>query len=523
MGNSKISFIVCSTLIILLSSHNSFSQPEINQNGYNKFYYGNGQISSEGNMVNGKPDGYWITYYINGKIKSEGNRRNFLLDSLWVFFDEDGDTVKKINYLNGQKNGYYYTYEYLLVDEKKTGGLISMELYVADTKQGVSYYYYPNGKLEKTITFDKNIRSGISRVFDEEDGRLISIIEYLNDYPINKQYINRIDKRGNKQGTWKYFNEKWILLKEENYQNGKLHGYVREYNSKGKVIKSVRYENGIEVPDIIEKDSLKVDIISEFDTTGYMKKSGAYRNGVPVGIHKEFNEKGEIIKSVEYDDLGNIVGNGIVDGRNHKQGYWKEFYSSGELKSEGEYINNRRNGKWKFYFKSGKLEQEGTYNKGKANGLWKWFYENGQIEREENFLNGKEEGQMIEYNSDGKIITKGEYLDGYEEGEWFYHVGDHTETGIYRAGIMEGIWKHYYENGKIRYEGNYILGNPDGRHRQYYDNGKLKEDGYYSVGKKDGNWKKYDNAGNLIMLITYENGVEKKIDGIKILKEKEKN
>ena len=46
-----------------------FSQT--NPNGFNKFYYDNGALSSEGNMKDGKPDGYWKNYYKNGKTTPE--------------------------------------------------------------------------------------------------------------------------------------------------------------------------------------------------------------------------------------------------------------------------------------------------------------------------------------------------------------------------------------------------------------------------------------------------------------------
>ena len=52
-------------------------QQEIIPDGYNKFYFPNGRISSEGTMRGGKPDGYWKSYYDNGQLKSEGNRRLF--------------------------------------------------------------------------------------------------------------------------------------------------------------------------------------------------------------------------------------------------------------------------------------------------------------------------------------------------------------------------------------------------------------------------------------------------------------
>ncbi|MBP5782526.1 MAG: hypothetical protein J6W04_03195, partial [Bacteroidales bacterium] len=41
-----------------------------------QFFYPNGKVvSSEGFMVDGKPDGYWKSYYENGNLKSEGNRK----------------------------------------------------------------------------------------------------------------------------------------------------------------------------------------------------------------------------------------------------------------------------------------------------------------------------------------------------------------------------------------------------------------------------------------------------------------
>ena len=71
---------------------------QTNPNGYNKFYYDNGALSSEGNMKDGKPDGYWKNYYKNGKIKTEGNRKDFLLDSIWKFYSENGKITKSISY-----------------------------------------------------------------------------------------------------------------------------------------------------------------------------------------------------------------------------------------------------------------------------------------------------------------------------------------------------------------------------------------------------------------------------------------
>jgi antitoxin component YwqK of YwqJK toxin-antitoxin module len=76
-------FLFCLSVI-------SFSQTKTNENGYNIFYYANGQKSSEGNLRNGKPDGDWKTYYENGNLKSEVNRKEFQMDSMWKFYNDQG-------------------------------------------------------------------------------------------------------------------------------------------------------------------------------------------------------------------------------------------------------------------------------------------------------------------------------------------------------------------------------------------------------------------------------------------------
>ena len=51
------------TLIILFLFFNFisdiYSQDDVDPNGYNTFYYTDGNISSEGNLKDGKPDGFW--------------------------------------------------------------------------------------------------------------------------------------------------------------------------------------------------------------------------------------------------------------------------------------------------------------------------------------------------------------------------------------------------------------------------------------------------------------------------------
>jgi len=486
----------------------------VNENGFNRFFYPNGQVASEGMMVNGKPDGYWKTYYVTGVLKSEGNRKNFLLDSIWLFYTSTGDTLEKISYMYGKKNGY--SYKYGKPEDRarsKNGNIIAKELYINDKKEGKSYYYYPTGELKETVQFVNGMREGISMEYDRE-GTVITLMEYRNDRLVERQRINRRDEKGNKQGTWIELYEDGSVRREINYTDNVMDGIYREFDREGNLVMILHYKDG-RIKDDVVTEGQPLEIRQTFYENGMIKTSGAYRNNIPVGIHRAYNERGEVIASEIYNEKGEIVSKGIVTEQGERNGSWVDYYPGGIKKAEGEYRNNRRSGRWVFYTETGRTEQEGEYRNGLENGTWKWYYPDGSLWREEEYFNGKEDGMATEYAEDGSIIAQGDYVEGEKEGEWTYVVGDHQEKGSYLVGLREGEWNHFYEDGTLKFRGNYVQGNPDGWHYYHYPDGTLMEEQYYAKGIKERNWKKYDKTGHLILTVTYRNNQEYRINGIR--------
>src|SRR5690606_10075615 len=129
-----------------------------------------------------------------------GKRTNFLLDSIWVVYDQVGDTTEKISYLYGKKNGYYQKYK----KDPSAGGvyLWSRELYAGDIKEGTAWIYFPDGKIQQIITYNRGKKEGLSREYDKE-GNVITLFEYNNDFLVSRERINRFDSKGLKQGSWK--------------------------------------------------------------------------------------------------------------------------------------------------------------------------------------------------------------------------------------------------------------------------------------------------------------------------------
>lgn len=498
--------------ITLVTSTLLFSQTQDNMSdGYKVFKYPNGAVSGEGLIRNGKPDGFWKSYYVTGVKKSEGKRTNFLLDSIWLFYDQTGDTIEKINYLFGKKNGYYFTYK---KDPAEGLYIWSKELFAGDKKEGIAYIYFPDHKIKQTFIYNSGKKEGLSKEFDEE-GTVITLLEYRNDFLVSREKINRTDNNKLKQGDWKEFYPSGGKKSEKTYKDDKLHGYYKEYDIKDNLILTMLYDNGSIVKSNVE-DQPDIEIVNKYDQSGKLIYSGPYRNKVPVGIHREYSADGKVMNSKIYNDNGLMLSEGIVNEAGNKNGKWKDYYPSGKVQAEGQYTDNRKSGIWKFYNESEKVEQTGSFNNERPDGMWKWYYEDGSLLREEEYFQGQRDGAYTEYSRNREIIAQGQYSDGEKNGDWEYKSENNIEEGKYITGLRDGVWKSYYPDGKLRFKGNFSQGNADGTHFYYYENGKLKEERYYKMGLREKSWKKFDEDGKLLLSIGYKNDVEVSINGVRI-------
>jgi len=493
--------------MFLFISNYLFSQSnnDIISNGYNIFYADDSTIISEGTMRNGKPDGYWKNYYKNGIIKSEGNRKNYLLDSLWKFYDEDGKIILDINYKLGKKNGIRSTYQ---------GDEIIEENFVDDIKQGNTIVYFPNGKIKMKTPFVNGLEEGVTREYSIE-GNIVQLITYKRGYITDRERINRYDSDNLPHGKWKWFNDdETIVLLEGSFKHGLKHGYFKEYDEDGNLISVTKYVDGEKYEKA--EELLKLEVRTDYYPSGKAKVIATYNaDGLPEGVRREYNENGEVEKSFIFRN-GTLIGEGIFTDSGHKQGNWKEYFNDGKIKAIGSYTDNLREGLWKYYYKNGQLEEIGKYVAGVPDSNWIWYHKNGKILRKEVFYNGLADGMLTEYDNDENIVTQGDYIEGKKEGHWIYIVGDAKEEGEYSENMRNGLWKIYYGDGSLMFEGKFIDDNPNGEHIWYWQNGKIKNRGSYVMGRKKGDWKKYDESGIPIIIISYSGGKEVKYDGISI-------
>lgn len=502
---------VLTTLLLIFFLVPCKAQDSLVRDGLQRFYYQNGQVSSEGTMRDGKPDGYWKSFYENGILKSEGNRKKFLLDSLWRFYNELGAATLEINYLEGRKNGIKTTY----LDQETI-----RENFVNDIKDGLTRIYRPDGTLKQEIPFVKGLEQGIGKEYGP-DGTVITITEYKKGFISDRIKINRRDRNNLRQGTWMTFYANGRVMQEGTYRNDKKHGYFKDYAENGDLIRVQKYVDDKLQPEAAEVQ--KLDVRNEYYPNGVVKSTSMYRNDILEGIRTEYDENGKILRSTEFLS-GYVIGEGVVLADGTKDGPWREYYIDGSLKAEGNYEGGKKTGPWKYYHSNGKLEQTGQYDrKGNPAGTWRWYFDNGNLRREENYLNGRIDGLTEEFDETGNLLSRGEYLDGREDGPWILSLGDFCYKGAYRDGLRTGPWTGVYlfDNGTSKdsvpaFRGSFVEDLPDGKHTTWWENGKIREEGEYIMGKKEGNWMLYNYDGSLFLIITYQNGTEIRYDGVKI-------
>lgn len=485
----------------------SFSQGDGDSLVATTYYYEGGQKSSEGFLRNGKPDAYWKSYYRNGKLKAEGDRKDYKLNGPWIFYNREGLKTAEINYQAGQKEGPRKAYE--------EGVLSKVDYFKEDVQIGITEYFYPNGSLKKEVPFENGKESGQGFEYDLDDARVITLLQFKNSSLIRKQNVNRYDSQKQKQGLWMVFHKNKKIRIEGPYLNDLRNGYWKYYTSEGDLIRVEKWVNGELQEGATEV--AKVDIKREiYPETGTLKFKGALQNGQATGVHREYDKEGNVVASTIYDQ-GIKLFEGIVDGEGRKQGPWKHFYRSGELKASGSYKDDLKVGAWRYFFRDSTVEQRGSYANGKANGLWEWFFEDGSTLREEEYAFGLEDGASIEYNDTGAVVAQGEFVDGFKEGKWEYTINDHQEVGSYFEGLRNGLWQHYYlSNNQLRFEGNFENGQENGAHIEYYDNGQVKRRGEFQAGIKQGIWEFFESNGERTVTIEYVDGEETKYNGEKI-------
>lgn len=113
---------------------------------YQKKYYENGELKSEGWVDNQRKIKYWYYYHSNGNIKSKGHYDDNLKVKYWHYFDINGNKTKEGRYQNNAKQGWwkFYKQDTLIEIKYQNSMKTGLAIYTVDDKP-VKAEYYKNG------------------------------------------------------------------------------------------------------------------------------------------------------------------------------------------------------------------------------------------------------------------------------------------------------------------------------------------------------------------------------------------
>ena len=195
---------------------------------------------------------------------------------------------------------------------------------------------YPSGQLEYEAALVDGKQNGLTREW-HENGQLESEATYVD---------------GEKNGLGRYWSENGQLLSEITYVDGRQNGLSRYWY-----------------------------------VSGEFKCEDRYVDGILTGLPRDFHESDQRI--VDRSLLQEL--DGLIYAPNQSEpftGYVTEYYSSGQLRHEIEYVD------------------------GKLNGLSRGWYESGRYRFEQNHVNGKFHGLLRYWQNSGRLTEDKVYVDG---------------------------------------------------------------------------------------------------------------
>ncbi len=143
------------------------------------------------------------------------------------------------------------------------------------------------------------------------------------------------------------------------------------------------------------------------------------------------------------------------------------------------------------------------------------FYDDSaSLHMEGRIADGAPEGLWRIYYESGKIAGAINFEDRMAQGiAMFYYDNDKQSTMAevsFKEGVFDGTYREFYENGERKASVEYVKGKADGEAKFFYDSGMIKIEGEYKDGEKTGKWKHYTETGELVTREKWKKDQQKK-------------
>jgi antitoxin component YwqK of YwqJK toxin-antitoxin module len=204
----------------------------------------------------------------------------------------------------------------------------------------------------------------------------------------------------------------------------------------------------------------------------------------------------------------------VSDDKKFKTNLVADFDENAAFSSELENIESAAEDLFLKEIDSTKHRAELSDKELKQQGSVKVLYpDNKTIKHEGRLDNGKLTGLWRSYFENGKIKSAINYTDDKANGiGLFYFNNDKQSTRAeinFEDDLITGIYREFYENGSRKATLNFEEGLPDGEAEFFYDSGVTKIEGTYKKGVKTGKWKHFSETGEIIDKEKWKKGKKK--------------
>jgi len=447
------------------------------------YYHSTGEIYTNGQYTNGKKQGVWEYFYTDGTLEKIEKYSKGVEDSIWVGYHPNGLLKHKNYYSEGLKIGTWKSYY-------TNGQLRNKSVYNSGKLDGGSKTFTRQGKSLFINSYKEGKKHGNHKHFNPLTGE-----------PIKEEVFFE----GKKHTTQKEYYTKGQLKKVENYSHGKKQGKFFSYYENGQLKEEKIYDNNIldgvfksyfkngQLEKVNTRKSNRIIETTEYYNNGQLKthesytlkKTENYLRPVSNGDLESYYENGgekEISQKVNNTDYyittyypnGNIESksfyqNGFISGKKYEY----QYKSKDQIYKITAYQNGLENGPYVEYYSNGNIREEGIYLEGHLDDTLKVYYDNGTLARIEFRASKELQNELIEYHLNGNIELIISYKDGIKHGKETYNYANGQEawSRIYNNNRFMEIGKTFDKNGNELPSGTLKKGN--GTVNFYDENGLL--------------------------------------------------
>lgn len=401
--------------------------------GEHKYYSDNGTLDAISNYRNDTITGYYVKYYKNGTISRQGWYKNNNMHGEWRYYYPDG-TISDIDYfhkgkLHGKQKAFTVDGKLNEINNFEYGNKISDEVYNVE------------GNLFEEIKYSFNEPEFI-RNLTHFNNKLYTKLPYLNGV-VHGSYV-KYDFYGNKEqegnylngkanGKWTWYYPDGAIESEGEFLNGEYHGKKINYFKNGKVEDTYFYQFG------------KLEGACEFyNAEGILIGVNNYKEGQLHGKRTFYSPSGKL-QIIRFYENGRIIGYSYLD----KEG--KELPIIPIINETGKLVS---------YFDNETVSREMEIENGFWVNNYKSYYYSGQLFKEHTNVDNETQGHSFIYYPNGVV----------------------KEDITYNYGLLHGIRKKFYQNGKIKEETNFLNDKKSGEANYYNEESKLVKKEYFFNG-----------------------------------------